>query len=120
MVAIFLLALLILAVFNLFPTMVLANRQGSERLQALTVAQSTLAELRSRPFDELTVGLSEVLPAQSLEGIDYLSEFRILAPEEGDPARLRVLEVTVTWEKQKVKRTLTEKLWIHRRIEERV
>ena len=119
LIAIFLLALLILAVFNMFPTTVLANRQGSERLQAVNVAQSTLAEARSRPFDELLIGLSETLPEKVARGTHYTPMVRVLPPTEGDPDRLKVLEVTVNWKSRNVDRSITERLWIHRRIEEK-
>lgn len=119
LIGIFLLALLILVVFNMFPTTVLANRQGSERLQAVTVAQSALAEARSRPFDQLFVGTVETLPIRKTRGTQYSSELRVLAPDEGDPDRLKVLEVTVTWQARNIERTIQERLWIHRRIEEK-
>jgi len=119
LISIFLVALLILVVFNLFPTTVLANRQGSERLQAVTVAQSGLAEARTRRFDLLTVGTSEVLPSKVNRGITYDSELKVLSPDKGDSDRLKVLEVTVTWTSRNVKRSISEKLWVHRRIEEK-
>ena len=119
LIAIFLVALLILVVFNMFPTTVLANRQGSERLQAVTVAQSGLAEARTRRFDLLVVGSSEALPAKINRGITYNSELTVLSPDKGDPDRLKVLEVTVTWTSRNVTRSISEKLWVHRRIEEK-
>ena len=118
-IAIFLVALLILVVFNMFPTTVLANRQGSERLQAVTVAQSGLAEARTRRFDLLVVGSAEALSAKTNRGITYNSELKVLPPDKGDPDRLKVLEVTVTWTSRNVKRSISEKLWVHRRIEEK-
>jgi Tfp pilus assembly protein PilV len=120
LISIFLLSLLIIVVFNMFPTTVLANRQGSERLQAVTVAQTALAEARSRPFSELSIGTTEPLPENSLRGTKYLSQLKILAPDEGDSDRLKVLEVTVTWQARNIKRSISERLWIHRRIEEKV
>jgi Tfp pilus assembly protein PilV len=119
LIAIFLLALLILAVFNMFPTTVLANRQGSERLQAVSVAQSALAEARSRPFGELTIGMTESLPEKATRGTTYMSQLKVLAPDQGSPDRLKVLEVTVTWQARNIKRSIQERLWIHRRIEEK-
>ena len=119
LVAIFLLALLILTVFNMFPTTVLANRQGSERLQAVTVAQSALAEARSRPFGNLTIGMVESLPPRTSGGTQFNAELKVLAPNEGDPDRLKVLEVTVTWQARNIERSIQERLWIHRRIEEK-
>ena len=119
LIAILLLALLILVVFNMFPTLVLANRQGSERLQAVAVAQNRLAEARSRPFDQLIVGTTEALPDTQDRGIVYSSVLSILPPESGDPSRLKILEVSVSWTTRNVQRTIREKLWIHKRIEEK-
>lgn len=119
LIAIFLVALLILVIFNLFPTTVLANRQGSERLQASTLAQSALAEARSTPFDKLILGSSLTLPEQQVQGVVYQSVLRVLPPDSGDPTRLKVLEVTVEWRSRNVERSLQERLWVHRRIEEK-
>ena len=118
LMGIFLLALLITTVVNLFPTTVLANRQGSERLRALNVAQSILAEQRTRTFEELETGSAEQLPERSVGGETYQPVLKILAPPEGDPDNLKILQVSVFWESQSQKNSLTEEIWIHRLIEE--
>jgi hypothetical protein len=118
LVAIFLLALLITVVFNLFPTTILANRQGSERLRALNVAQSVLANKRTVAFSDLVVGSSEQLEQREVGGHSYQPTVRILAPSQGDPGNLKVLQVSVAWESKSQKHRLTEEIWIHRVMED--
>lgn len=119
LVAIFLLALLILVVFNLFPTTVMANRQGSERLQALSVAQTALSEARNRPFESLVVGSASSYPDTKADGLVFHTLVKVLPPERGDGTRLKILEVAVSWTSRQGHRSLVERLWVHRRIEER-
>ena len=118
LIGIFLLALILTVLFNLFPTTVLANRKGTKQLEASNLAQSTLSELRARPFDSLTVGLNESLPEHLAGGNRYQVSFKVLGPEFGDPDNLKVLEVKVEWTSNNQEQILTEKVWVHKVMED--
>lgn len=118
LIGIFLLALLITVFFNLFPTTVLANRKGTRQLQASDLAHSTLAELRTRPFAELTAGLKESLPDRSVEGTTYQISFEVEDADFGDPQNLKVVTIRVQWTANNQANEHTEKSWIHKVMEE--
>lgn len=118
LISVFLLALLLIVFFNLFPTTVLANRQGSQQMQAMDLAQSVLAEARTRPFDDLAIGLNETGSVQRIDGTDYQSNLEVIKPDSGDPDQLKVLVATVTWTANNKSKTLQERIWIHRVLEE--
>lgn len=118
LVGIFLVALLLTALFNLFPTTIVANRQGSNRLRAVNLAHSTLSEWRVKPFDQLVVGSTQTLPVESIGGVNFERKLLIEPAKFGDPKNVKILEVEVKWEAENQVRTITEDLWIHRLIEE--
>lgn len=118
LISVFLLALLLIVFFNLFPTTVLANRQGSQQMQAMDLAQSVLSEARTRPFDDLTIGLKESGSVQRIDGTDYQTSLEVVKPDSGDPDQLKVLLATVTWTANNKSKNLQERIWIHRVLEE--
>lgn len=118
LVGIFLLALILTALFNLIPTTILANRHGSQRIQADNLAQSTIAEVRTTPFDDLVVGTSTDRPAATVENVSYLTTVSVKAPPQGDPDRLKVVAVDVSWTMGSKVRRVSHELWMHRVIQQ--
>ena len=118
LLSVFLVALLAVVLFNLLPTTVLANRQGNEQLQARSLAQSELAEIRARPFPQLTPGLRETNGPIRLQGNDYHTELLVGTPTNGDPQYMRLLTVTVRWVSNNQNKSLREQIWIHQVMED--
>lgn len=118
LIGIFLVALLLIALFNLFPTTIAANRQGSQKLKAVNLAQSTLSEWRVKPFEQLLVGESENLPEKNVDNVRFHQRISVKAPDFGDSDNLKVLEVMVMWKVGNHNRSIVETLWVHRLIEE--
>lgn len=118
LISVFLLALLLIVLFNLFPTTVLANRQGSQQMQAMDLAQSVLAEARARPFQDLVPGTTETGGPVTMGDTTYTTELVVSPPGTGDPQHLRVLTATINWTANNRPKSLQEKIWVHRIMEE--
>lgn len=118
LVGIFLLALVLTALFNLIPTTILANRHGSQKIQADNLAQTTLAQIRTTPFDQLLVGSSQTRPAVKVENVSYIAKVDINGPPHGDPDRLKVVSVEVSWTMGSRVRKVSHELWLHKVIQQ--
>ena len=105
------------AVFNFFPTTLLANRQGSEQLNALSVANSTLSGARARSFSDLKLSKVEHLTEAIIDGVTYRPVLRVQSPDDIDSSNLRLLEVEVFWKQRGQEKSLKQELLVHRVIE---
>lgn len=118
LIGIFVVALVLTALFNMIPTTVLANRHGSQRIQADNVAQSVLAEVRSLPFQSLGLGTVEQRATVKVDNVEFHPKVMVVAPPQGDPSRLKVIRVEVSWLMRDRERSVTHELWLHKIVEQ--
>ncbi|HEY4002564.1 MAG TPA: prepilin-type N-terminal cleavage/methylation domain-containing protein [Candidatus Xenobia bacterium] len=109
-----LLSLVMLMMFNLYPTSLLTIRQAEHRLQANSLAQAVLESYRAGPFASTYGGTATVspgvvnsfqspsgLPSYGIDGVQYWTE--ALASPSIDGAgscRLVDLRVTCFWDER--------------------
>lgn len=113
-ISVFILSMLTILLFNLYPGSVLAARQAEQKQRADRLAQSHLSEVMNRPFSSLPVGYQEhLLPDQTLSGITYVATLNVDAlPNGEDPAVARALRVKVEWQERSKNREVTHEIWI--------
>jgi prepilin-type N-terminal cleavage/methylation domain-containing protein len=104
-----LIALVIMMVFNLFPSSSMAVHRSKQELHAASLAQARLEELRSQPFPQLLPGASP-LPVVELDGVKYARRQEIARKND----RLTDLKVTVTWTDGRRDHTLTQEAYVAR------
>lgn len=112
--SLFLVALVILVLTNLFPTSALAVRRAENRVQADLLAEAITAEQASRPFEELVVSPERDLGPAQREGVRLLPSLEVFQPPESQPEHLRGLRVTVRWTERGAVRSVVHELWVTR------
>lgn len=111
--ALFLLALMVLMLANLFPSSVLTARRGETRVEADLLAESILAEQMTRPFDELVLGPpTDLSPVAGEGGMTFLPTLEIFQVDTRDVTYLKGLRVTVRWQRQEHKREVVHEVWV--------
>lgn len=95
------LAVVLILVFNLFPTSLWAMRKAEHRMQADTMARTLLNEYRAMPFSrltELTLEPPQALPPQRGAGeVDFYPVIEVRRVGDTPPERLVELRVTIDW-----------------------
>jgi Tfp pilus assembly protein PilV len=104
--AFFIISLVLLALFNLFPTSLLSIRQANDRVQAANLAQDLLNWARIQPFPPALPTPSPV----TVDGILYTPRVDVSPVRGHDPKRLLNVRVTVTWEMQGRHQELVQEL----------
>lgn len=110
-VALFLAALLVVLLTNLFPGAVAAMRQSEIKTHALQVCQSILAQEQTRPFSELVAGTSEARPAVKRALHSLKPRVEVFPVPGHDPELLLGVRVTVLWETRNRTRELSQQIW---------
>jgi type II secretory pathway component PulJ len=109
-VGLFLLSLLILFIFNLYPTVVFASRQSEDKTRADHVAQTYLNRLRAQPFEQLELGIeSERIEVDGVP-MDVQVEVRRVANSE--ESVLKSCLVTVEWESRSGPKKRVHEVWV--------
>jgi uncharacterized protein (TIGR02598 family) len=122
------LSIVLMVLFNLYPSSLLAVKRAEHRLEATTLAQSVLEKKRTRPFGELNslspgqyytadqdADLKALRPPQSPDGVQLEPEFQIfhIPDPDTDPGRLLGLRAKVKWkETSKRSQEVVQELWI--------
>jgi hypothetical protein len=106
------LGLLIVFMFTIYPAASLAVRGVEHRLEASDAAQSILEKKRLAPFATI-----DVPPAQRTftgrDGTLYKIDYRTFIPSGADAARLRAIRARITWEEKGRERALEHELWVY-------
>ncbi len=102
--AIFLMSLIVLLIFNLYPTAMMSLRGSGQNLQANDVANSVLDEYQEKRFNTLVVGAPIQLPNRPGRGTEYTPVVEIFDVERPgvDKTRIKGIRVTVSWVDQGV------------------
>lgn len=112
-VAISLLSLVVIFVVELLPTNLYAMIRSQGRLTGENLAHSQLQNQLRQPFSQLPVGLTRQLAEVTIESKVYQSVLQVLPAEAEDPARLRLVRITVTWRDKSTSRRSVREQWIH-------
>lgn len=97
--AIFLLSLIVLLVFNLYPTAISSLRGSGQNLQANDVASSVLAEYQEKRFNSLVVGPAVTLPGRPGRGTEFIPSVEIFDINRPgvDTTKVKGIRVRVSW-----------------------
>ncbi len=95
--SIFILGLVVIFLFNLYPTSILAVRQAEQQLLANTLARSLIAERQARSYDALVVGDHQQLAPITREGVVFHPVLEVYPIAGKDPNLVKRLRVTLTW-----------------------
>jgi len=116
------LSIVIMVLFNLYPSSLLAVKRAEHRLEATTLVQSILEEKRAGPFTALTALSPETYynitpPPAGEDGVQLKPKFKVfLVPNTESawpPKRIVGLQVVVEWrETKKRQEKLVGELWI--------
>lgn len=96
--AVFLLGLMVLFLFELLPGSVFAIRRGQNQLMAGQLAQSILSERQAASFNQLVVGSSQALDPVTRENLVMRPEVVVEAVPDFEPDQLKSLRVVVRWQ----------------------
>lgn len=102
------LTLVIILIFNLYPTSVAAVRVSGQKLQATALADSILDEQMEKPFPSLVPGAPVNLPPVAARGAELQPSLQIFKPVEPgvDPTLLIGIRVRVVWTDHGVRREI--------------
>lgn len=110
--ATFVLSLITMAVFNIFPSSVMAVKRGEMELEADSLAQQQLEECRARPFDTLTVGPLPAVAPVTVTGTTFAIRGRVRPVAGSSVDHLKAIEVTVEWTHSAKSHTIIREAWI--------
>lgn len=114
--ATFIMSLITMAVFNIFPSSVMAVKRGEVELQADAIAQQILEEHRAKPFEELVIGPAIALPQVTLGGTVFRPGVRVFEVGSGanaaNPDHLKAVRATVDWTHSSISHSLAREAWI--------
>ena len=106
-----LLALISLAVVNLFPsTLSVVNRARQENLANLT-AHDQLERLAALPFDSLVLGTQDLGDPPLPEGFTLTGE--VLSVNGYSTTHLKAIRTTVSWSQKGKERSVQQELYVH-------
>lgn len=101
------LSVIIVLLFNLFPTSMLSLRRGEHTLKATALARTLLESKRAGPFSALDTAPA-LDPQTGDDGTVYTPSYT--STDEG--SRLRRIRVTVDWLENGAHRNLAKELWV--------
>ncbi|MEW6277586.1 MAG: hypothetical protein AB1758_03105 [Candidatus Eremiobacterota bacterium] len=109
----FLMLLVVVLVFELYPMALSSVRASGQRIQAEALADSILARWMDRPFDQLVPGPATPLPDTPGRGTVFSSSVEVLLVNDPrvNPDRIRSIRVTVAWEDRGVRRQVARQRW---------
>jgi type II secretory pathway pseudopilin PulG len=114
-VSIFILGLVMIALFNLYPTSVLAIKKAEEQLLADNVARSVLERQLAGAFSNLQVDTVRTLPVVEAENVTFTPEVSVFAIPGREPSLVKRVRVRVFWttrneEREVIHETVTSSL----------
>ena len=111
-----LIGLIIIFLFCLYPSSVMAVRRAEHRMKAVQLAQSILEVKRFGPFSEL--GTPPGMYNEPVKGDDGTmftpSRYECYEISGSDPAYLKGIRVTVSWKDKDVENYITQEIYVYR------
>lgn len=111
--AIFLLALTVVLVLNLYTRSMATLRVSAQKIQADALAQSILEDYMAVRFADLKVAPPLVLPKVPGKGTEFEPTVEILDmtyPTGVDPTMIKRIKVTIRWQDRGMERVLVREL----------
>lgn len=111
--AVFLLSLTVVLIFNLFPRSMATLRVSGQKLQADAVADSVLEEYMVVSFKDLNPGPPVVLPKVPGRGTEFeptVEIFDMTGPVGVDPTMIKRIKVTVRWKDRNMDHVLVREM----------
>jgi hypothetical protein len=110
----FIISLITMAVFNIFPTSAMAAKRGEMQLIADSIALRELEQLRAVPFDTLILGPGPVVTPETQAGTVFSTQIQILDAPPSDPNVLKRVQAVVTWSHSNKNYSVTHEAWLIR------
>lgn len=109
--AFFLMTMVILAVINLFPSSLMANRRSELSLQANSLADQVLEKARAGGFSKLVRGKAAPVTVK-IDSVSYTQVFEVGEVPDQDFDSLRSLKVRITWMAAGHPEELVREVWV--------
>lgn len=111
-VSMFVLGMVMIALFNLYPTSVLAVRRAEQQILANSVARSIVDRSLAGPYSALEVDTTTDLPAEVREGTTFTPTVAVFDVPGQDVNLIKRLRVTVTWEERGVQKEVVHEVLV--------
>lgn len=112
-ISLYLIGMLAVLLFNLFPSSVAASRHGETKMRAELLAESVLARQMARDFEELDVGsLTQLEPVASEFGQSFVPTVEVFQVGTRDTALIKGLRVSVAWTTGEQDRLVVQEVWV--------
>lgn len=111
-VSCFVLCLVMVALFNLFPSSMYALKRGECQILAEQEAQSWIEIYRAENFDLINLGGPTDLPTRAVNGVVYRPRLTVSTPPSTRADLVKSLRVEVSWTFQSQTRSITRELWV--------
>lgn len=108
-------ALVVLTIFNLFPSAMVAVKRSETQVQAEVLAQSLLEQMRIRPIQQLrdSIPLGPITATVRIDGTDY-SHTTTITNLSSPPEELLIsVKVTVDWRVRNNDYQEIRESWVH-------
>ncbi|MBI3927349.1 MAG: hypothetical protein HY319_17560 [Armatimonadetes bacterium] len=110
----FILSLVLLALFHLYPSAAVAIHRGGALMQADIIADSALERAKAMPFDRLAPGEKTVLDPVERVGTTYYPVLEVFEVAGYNSPWLRSLRTTVSWKEGGRQRQVVHEIWVHK------
>lgn len=108
----FVISLVLMALFNIFPSSAMAVKRAEMQLIADSMAERHLEQYRAAPFDSLVVGPAPAVPVEPVRGTDFATTIEVVNVPPSDPDVLKGVRVTVAWTHSGKSHTTTHEAWL--------
>lgn len=108
----FIISLVTMSVFNIFPTSAMAVKRGEMQLLADSIADRELEQLRVAPFDSFPLGPGPAVAPESHHGTTFNTVITIGQVTGSDENVLKRATVVVSWTHSNKNYTSTREAWL--------
>lgn len=110
--ALFLLGTVLVLLFNLFPTSVVALRQAEARNRAHQIANGVITRQMSLPYSQLVASGPTPLNPVASGGVTFQPTLEVFDIPGRNPLYLRGLRVTVNWSVGDKQHQVNQEVWV--------
>jgi Tfp pilus assembly protein PilE len=108
----FVISLVTMALFNIFPTAVMSGKRAEMQLTADSIAEKHLEEMRASDFKTLVIGSDPVIAPVKSSGTEYSGQVEILKEPSSSETALKIVRVTVNWSHGNQNYSTVHEAWI--------
>ena len=108
----FVISLVTMAIFNIFPTSSMAAKRGEMQMLADSIATRELEQLRATDFDALILGPGPVVAPETHYGTTFNAQLRILNEPSSSTDVLKRLQAVVSWNHSNRNYSVTHESWV--------